>query len=390
MNLIVSQSTSDFIYIDQQTQLVEYCNQAKQAKVLALDTEFVRTRTLNAQLGLIQVFDGNDVALIDPSCELDLEPFWQLLTDQNIVKVLHSCHEDLEVFRLYAQRLPTPLFDTQIAGQFLNKGKVSGFGALVEQELGIVLDKGEARTNWLKRPLTAKQLTYAANDVKYLLPLYHKLNEQLTERGLAQYNLAEAALKVTQKQQAKNTEQLFLDFGTAWQLSPRQLAVLQSLAKWRLELAQKKDLALGFVAKDATLITLAQKQPKSLSQINQLQDINPHELRVHGKAFLKCIQQGQEVAEEKLPVKVPRLTDFVKYKQAYKAIKQGLTVCAEKAGVPIELLATKKIINQWIHWQWQTPYCQQPDLSQPWRFQLVADYLAEWQQQYQLNSNSES
>ena len=223
----VNKLNSEYLYIEKQEQLNTYCQLAKQADVLALDTEFVRTRTLRSHLGLIQVFDGREVALIDPLCGLDLEPFWQLLSDPSIVKVLHSCHEDLEVFKYYANRLPMPLFDSQIAGQFLFQGKVLGFGAMVSQELGIDLDKGEARTNWLKRPLSDSQMHYAMNDVKYLLPLYHKLNEQLQDAGLQQYNLDEAKLKVTQKSVDKNTDRLYLDFGNAWQLSSRELAILQ-------------------------------------------------------------------------------------------------------------------------------------------------------------------
>lgn len=378
----VSSNSGTFLYIEQQSQLDEYCRQALKAPVLALDTEFIRTRTLYSKLGLIQVYFGDEVALIDPLCDLDLEPFWQLLTEPSIVKVLHSCHEDLEVFKRYANRLPTPLFDTQIAGQFLFQGKVLGFGAMVAQELGIELDKGEARTNWLKRPLTDKQLTYAMNDVKYLLPVYHKLNDQLAERGLQQYNLAEAAYKVKQKQADKTFDNLFLDFGTAWQLKPRELAILQELAKWRLQLARKKDLALGFVAKDATLVSVAQRRPSDLNSLRNIPGIIPQEVKRYGGAMLNCIQAGKAIDIEQCPVKVPRVTDFQDYKQAYKVLRQKITEVAKNQEIPMEMMATKKQLNQWIKWCLDMPYAEQPDFNQSWRQPLLAEVLAEWQQTY--------
>ena len=378
----MTSNSADYLYIREQSQLDDYCKQAAQAEVLALDTEFVRTRTLFSKLGLIQVFDGKQVALIDPLCELDLEPFWQLLTAPNIVKVLHSCHEDLEVFKKYAQRLPEPLFDTQIAGQFLFQGKVLGFGAMVAQELGIELDKGEARTNWLKRPLTDNQLTYAVNDVKYLLPVYHSLNDKLAERGIQQYNLAEAAFKVAQKRKDKSIDQLFLDFGTAWQLKPRELAILQELAKWRWDLACKKDLALGFVAKDPTLVAIAQRRPSELASMQNIPGVNPQEIKRYGKAMLQCVLNAKQMKIEDCPVKVPRVTDFRDYKQSYKALRQAATLVAKEHNLPIEMLATKKQLNQWIKWSLQMAYADQPDFICSWRKELMQEALEQWQQKY--------
>lgn len=379
----------EYLYIEDQDSLNEFCQQAASAPVLALDTEFVRTRTLYADLGLIQAFDGTSLVLIDPLAELDLEPFWQLLTNPDVVKVLHSCHEDLEVFKIYANRLPRPLFDTQIAGQFLFQGKVMGFGAAVLQEVGVELDKGEARTNWLKRPLTPQQLEYAANDVKYLLPLYHSLNNKLVARGIERFNLAEADYKVSLKEQDKDLNRLYLDFGNAWQLKPRELAILQSLSAWRLEVATKRNLALGFVVKDASLFAIAQKRPSDLQSLRTIPGINPHEIRLHGKAIMACVEQAKAIPIEECPVKVPRLTDYPTYKQAYKQLKQLITKAGEKHDLPIEMLATKKQLNQWIKWQWQVPFAEKPDFIASWRQEILADTLKVWDKSFaQLETNN--
>lgn len=374
----VTNQLPDYLLVEDQNTLNEFCQQAQCSSVLALDTEFVRTRTLYSELGLLQAFDGKTLVLIDPLADLDLEPFWQLLTAPNIVKVLHSCHEDLEVFKYYANRLPKPLFDTQIAGQFLFHGKVLGFGAAVLQELGVELDKGEARTNWIKRPLSEKQLSYAANDVKYLLPLYHSLNEKLQAQCLTEYNLAEAKFKVEAKQKEKDLDLLYLDFGNAWQLKPRELEILQSLCSWRLAVAQKKNLALGFVAKDATLFAVAQRRPNDLNSLKNIPGVNPHEIRIHGKAMLACVESAKQTPIEQCPEKVPRLTDYSTYKQGFKQLKQLISKVAEQSGIPIEMLATKKQLNQWIKWHWQLPNATEPDFKTSWRQPLLQKSLDLW------------
>jgi ribonuclease D len=379
----VTDRNSEYLYITEQHQLDAYCQQASQAKVLALDTEFVRTRTLYSELGLIQVNDGVSIALVDPLCELDLEPFWSLLTDQTIVKVLHSCHEDLEVFKLYANRLPIPLLDTQIAGQFLFQGRVLGFGAMVEQELGIELDKGEARTNWLKRPLSENQIHYAVNDVKYLMPLYHALVEQLEQKGWLEYCLAESNHKVCLKAEDKNENLLYLDFGNAWQLRPRSLAILQELSVWRLEQAKKRNLALGFVAKDSTLFAVAQRRPGDLNSLRNIPGINPNEIKYHGRAMLNCVERGKQLPQEQCPEKVPRLTDYKSYKQAYKSLKQWVSEAIEASGLPIEVIATKKQMNQWIKWVWQVSHAECPDFEHSWRKELIAPAMEKWREKYQ-------
>src|SRR5690606_2289663 len=154
--------------------LAAYCQQAAQAKVLALDTEFIRQSTLAPKLGLIQMFDGNALALVDPLEITDWAPFMQLMSDNRIVKLLHSCSEDIEALATIGVIDINPLFDTQLAAELIGWGSSMGYARLVEQLTGEVLDKSESRTDWLARPLTATQLQYAANDVHFLYPLYDK------------------------------------------------------------------------------------------------------------------------------------------------------------------------------------------------------------------------
>ena len=187
------------IFVKDNQSLVELCEQLQQSEILAVDTEFVRTRTLYPKLGLLQVSNGKVIALIDPITIDDLSPFWQLLTNGNILKVLHACSEDLEVFLHSGQCKPANLIDSQIMMAFLGHGISLGYAGMVKYYLEIELDKSESRTDWTKRPLTEKQLTYAGADVEYLYQLFPTLLKDVTDSGWLEAVQQESQLMIERK-----------------------------------------------------------------------------------------------------------------------------------------------------------------------------------------------
>jgi hypothetical protein len=176
-------ATAQPVYVDAPDALADACARWRGAGVLGIDTEFVRERTFYPGLGLIQVTDGDAVALVDPVALGDLCPLERVFADEGIVKVLHSCSEDMEVFFHRFGALPRPVFDTQVAAAFLGLGYSPGYSALVEALFGVEVPKHLTRTNWLRRPLSADQKRYAALDVAHLLPCYDVLSEGLRRCG---------------------------------------------------------------------------------------------------------------------------------------------------------------------------------------------------------------
>ncbi|STS13321.1 ribonuclease D [Klebsiella pneumoniae] len=159
------------------------CEAASTASAVALDTEFVRTRTYYPQLGLLQLFDGQQVSLIDPLTINDWAPMRDLLLNQDVTKYLHAGSEDLEVFLNAFNLMPQPLIDTQILAAFCGRPMSWGFASMVEEYSGVALDKSESRTDWLARPLTERQCEYAAADVWYLLPIASQLMAETDRAG---------------------------------------------------------------------------------------------------------------------------------------------------------------------------------------------------------------
>lgn len=336
--------------IEDEISLQKLCQQYNKAEVLAIDTEFVRTRTLYPKLGLLQIFDGKQLALIDPIAIDDLSPFWQLLTNENIVKVLHACSEDLEVFLTSANCKPVNLIDSQIMMSFLGHGLSMGYAAMVTHFTGIELDKSESRTDWTKRPLTQKQLDYASADVEYLFQLYPKLLTEIEQLGRLEYAKQETQLLIERKFTPIDENNLYRQMKMAYRLNAKQLNTLQHLARWRYQQAKKRDLPIGFVAKDHTLMAIAQHNPQSLDVMNKIQGAELLDIRHKGKAMLSIVKLALQTSENDYPQKINRLDEYPGYKQIFKTVKAFIVAIAEKNSLAIENLASKKQINQFLTW----------------------------------------
>lgn len=352
-------------WVNNDHMLAEICLQARQQNIIALDTEFIRTRTYYAKLGLIQLYDGIQVSLIDPLSIKDFTPFIELLADQKVIKVLHACSEDLDVFHHYFKQLPSPIFDTQIMAGFAGIGVSLGFAKLVHRYLGIELDKGASRTDWLARPLSDTQLQYAAADVWYLLDIYAALSQTLQQTPWLSAVQEECQNLCQKIQKPSNPEKAYKEIGHAWQLSTQQLAVLQVLAKWREEEAQKRDVALNFLVKEQSLWQLAKLQPKHTSVL--LDFMHPNEVRSHGKKLLWLIEQGRGVSANDYPPPIERLVDIPGYKSTLKALQEKLSHI-QPDNLPLELLASKRQLNQLFQWHYKgASESYVPELLQGWR-----------------------
>lgn len=369
--------------IETQNQLNTFVEQIKNKPILAIDTEFMRRRTLYPEVALIQVFDGEHLALIDPLAELSLFDFWEILKDPAVLKVLHSPSEDIEVFQKYAGFVPAPLFDTQFALQLLGEGNCMGFALMVKELLGIEIDKSESRTNWLQRPLTKKQLDYAAADTFHLLPCYELIIERINKAELFDIVINESELIANKRAFQTPDELLYKDIKNAWQLKPHELAVLKELAVWRRNKAIRKNLALNFVLKEHNMTEIAKRGPSSLNSLRQIPGVESMEVNRSGVEILKCIETAKATPEELHPPVLKRLIDFPSYKKVAKDIKQKVTKVAKEHNIPEDVMASKKQINQLISWNWKLTDVQKqkhikPDLLSSWRYSYVKETLKEW------------
>lgn len=366
--------------------LQEFCAQASQVDAIAVDTEFVRTRTLYPRLGLIQIYDGVSLVLIDPIAIADMTPLVDLLANENVVKVLHSCSEDLETFWHSLKVIPTPIFDSQFAACLLNMGATLGYANLVEVMLEEKLDKGESRTDWMARPLSEQQCQYAANDVFYLLNLYPTLRDGVIKLNRLDWIYQEMAQLAVKKTTQLPLELAYLGMKNNWKLSSISLYTLVKLAAWRLQQARQRDIALNFVVRESNLVEVARKLPSSRNELFSIDGMTPQEIRINGDALISIVEQCKNVSPEQYPPRVERLIEHSSFKKVSTAIRALCQEVADSLNIPVEILGSKKQVSHLLKWLWfdldeNKITGIRPDLISGWRSPLLKEGIEQIVQQ---------
>lgn len=262
--------------ITTQADLEQFCKDISTTSVIAVDTEFMRERTYFAKLCLIQVASKNGEALIDPiaGSEMDLAPLMAVFTNPDIVKVMHSPEQDIEIFHHLAGIIPTPLFDSQTAAMALGMGDSIAYHSLVNQLLGISLDKSQQYTDWLKRPMSEAQITYALADVTHLLAMTPMLCDQLEKLGRMEW-MDEAIHALTDPKRYTPVPENCYRRVRHQLKKPEQVAVLQALAAWREEKAITRNLPRGHVLKDEVLAEISKHMPTQPEALKSLRLLKP-------------------------------------------------------------------------------------------------------------------
>lgn len=354
--------------------LAVYCQQVANSKLLAVDTEFIRQSTLFPKLALIQLFDGNQLALVDPLSITDWQPLQQLFAKPELIKLLHSCSEDIEALATIGIMQIAPLFDTQLAAELLGWGSSIGYARLVEQLTGEILDKSESRTDWLARPLSQTQLQYAANDVHFLFPLYQYFIEQMSPLQ-QQLLLAEGQQLMQRREQQVPLEFKYLEIKNSWQLSPRELAVLRELAAWRQQYALQRDLALGLIIKDIQLIELAKRRPATAESLLNIPGMPPRELRRHAKALIGLINTAKELPQTGCPQRFYHPAQFAGYKEMVTQLTAAVKQASVEHNIPAEFMSVKRQLNEYVNWCWRVTEQERGQLPMP-------EYLKGWRAEY--------
>jgi len=292
---------SNYQYIETIPQLEAACETLRQSPVLALDTEFMREKTYYARLCLIQIANEQQVYIIDPLRLEHLQPLLELLYDPAILKLLHAGRQDLELFYDLTGKIPAPVFDTQIAATLLGFPDQAGYGALVEKILGVQLDKSHARTDWLQRPLSEKQLAYAADDVVYLMQLYPEILQRLQKLGRENWLEDDFAALSEPGLYMNNPADSWQRVSGHGRLKPRQLAALQRLAVWREQRAQQMNKPRKWILSDDVLLSLAQRLPDKTQKLASIRGMPESIVRDCGEKLIEHIQQARALPESELP-----------------------------------------------------------------------------------------
>ena len=260
-------SEPTFRIVNTDVEFARVIERLKDQPSYALDTEFHRERTYFPKLALVQIAWPGDLVLIDPLA-VDLRPFAEVL-ESDSVAVLHAADQDLEILELECGTVPRVLFDTQIAAGFLGLSTPS-LTTIYERFVDFRVGKGDRLTDWLQRPLTDGQLTYAANDVARLLEVRDRIVEQLEERGRLSWALDECEIQRVRLRGQRNPDEAWRRIKETRQLRGSARSVARSLAAWRERRAATLDIPVRYVLSDIALSGIAQRPPKDRRDLEKI------------------------------------------------------------------------------------------------------------------------
>ncbi|MFG6668066.1 ribonuclease D [Halomonas sp. HNIBRBA4712] len=364
-------TSPSYRWIETAEQLDAACRDVEGASVIALDTEFFRENTFFPVPALIQFAAGDLAYLIDPLAVPCTEAFRTLLQNQAL-KLLHACSEDLEVFQLWAGVLPAPLIDTQIAQAFLGEVPAMGYQKLVEHWVGETLPKEETRSNWLTRPLTPSQCDYAALDVIYLLRVWALQAGRLETLGRREWLAEECAAQLAQTERGSESDALwYTRQRQLWRLDARKLEAYRRMTIWREGETRRRDLPRNWLAADKLLFAVAEAMPKNRFELAAVDGIKPALVKREGDTLLALVKEARACPEEALPSTWPDPME-AGFKRRFKALKKAVTARAEALEMAPEMLMRRRDIEALVM---QAQAGETPTLPGGWRGECLAEAL---------------
>jgi ribonuclease D len=321
-------------------ELAQVCARMARHPFVTVDTEFLRETTYYPLLCVAQIASPDEAFVIDALApSIDLAPFFDLLTDEKVVKVFHAARQDIEIVWNMAKKIPHPIFDSQVAAMVLGYGDSISYDQLVQRITGDLLDKSHRFTDWTRRPLTAAQLTYAVSDVTHLRDIYVKLSADLEKRG--RLNWVEAEMGVL-----TSPETYRMEPERAWERlksrvrKPKELAVLIEIAAWREREAQTRDVPRSRVLKDDVVGDIAVQAPTTIEKLGQLRSLpKGFERSRWGEAIIEAVKRGIERDPKSLP-RLDRFRPAPNGAATVELLKVLLRMTAESNGVAAKVIAT--------------------------------------------------
>ena len=356
------------MYLSTHAELAQFCELASAAKVIAVDTEFLRERTYFPKLCLVQVAAGDHIAAIDPILIEDLSPLAALLEDPSVTKVFHACGQDLEVLLDGMGVVCAPVFDTQLAAAFLGLRQQVSYASLVESYCGVRLAKAESLTDWSRRPLDPEQLTYAEDDVRYLPGIYERMMAELVEKDRLSWVAPEMDALCDLSHIRRDPRESYLRLRRAGSLTRRQLAVAREVCAWREETAARRDLPRKWVASDEVIVEVCKRTPTTLDRLRRIRGTDQIGER-EARGLLEAVARGAACPADECPKIARHARPSADVESVVDLMYAVLRLVSEQSGVATQLIATRDELLDFAQSREGSP------LATGWRHELAGATL---------------
>jgi len=361
------------IYISTHADLKQVAVSCVDVSVVSLDTEFARFNTYYPMVGLVQLATDQHCFLIDPVAISNFEPLTEILTRPDLLKVVHAGSEDMEVFQYSLGVTPTPVFDTQIAAAVLGVGFSMSYQKLVAHYLNIDVPKEETRSDWLRRPLSASQLQYAALDVVYLYQVYFDQLSLLQALDRENWVLEESAKLNELLPTAVDPADSYLKGKGLHVLNRRQLGCLQLLYAWRERLARSKNIPRNRIIDPKQLLCIVRLGLDSIQKLRAQSDLSSSQLRRYGAQILEVVQQSKNRMESDLPRSLQADSEPID-KKKLMLLKKTVDNRASELGISPELLSRRRDLESLLRTA-RRGAAELPEFMKGWREEVIGRTL---------------
>lgn len=364
--------------INSPSELADLCLHLKQVDRIGFDTEFVSEDTFRPELCLIQIATVDLLAVIDPYSVGDLTLFWETLAGGSQVTIAHAAREELNFCLLSVGKPPANMFDTQIAAALCSYEYPAAYASTVTRFLGNRPAKGEQRTDWRRRPLTADQIDYALEDVRYLLPLYEAIIGEIERLGRKSW-LDEEMAAFLDEVDAARTRNRWRKVSGIGSLAPRQLAIVRELWHWRQTEAERRNLPPRRVLRDDLIVELAKRKSSKADHIKAIRGMDQGFLRRKLHDLSDHIQRALETPLEELGI-FPARREIMpsQLNLLGQFLSPAISSICRNANVATSLAATASDVRELIAYQLgfgDSVEKELPTLAKGWRAELIGNLI---------------
>ena len=333
---------------------------------IGVDTEFMRERTYFAQLCLLQVSTTDDIYCVDPLGDEDLADVWGAIAQREWV--VHSARQDIEVIYQTTERMPSNIFDTQVAAALLGFQPQIGYSGLVKELFDVELPKSHTRADWSKRPLPDEYLEYAAEDVEYLLPAHDELAGRLEAKGRLDWAVADSKLLLDKRLYDVDPNSAVDRLKGARNMRGKRRSVAAALATWREAEALRRNRPRQWILRDNVVINIAYAMPASVSELARVEDMPGKLVTRAGKDIVGVVEKASKNGSNYRP---PRPPDEAQ-KELLKKMQAVVQECAADLDLAAEIIASRKELSGII-----IGGKRQSRVFDGWRSELIGDRLME-------------
>ncbi len=362
------------VWLTTTAQLIDWLDSARDAGAIAYDTEFIGESSYHPRLCLVQLATSSDLALVDPLTVEDLTPLWRMIADPQVLTLVHAGAQDVEPVTRHLGLPAANVFDVQIAAGFAGQPYPVSLLHLVQAYAGVNLGKGLTFTNWEHRPLSATHQRYAADDVRYLPLIHHRLSEALEQSGSTAWALAAcneaydaANFRLTPREQA-------LRIAGNLKLSRKELAVLLALSEWRDAAARDADLPPRSLLKDELLLGMARRPPRSSAEFGRFRHLPRPVVQRHGQMLLDLMADALAQPPADLPVQ-DSFDEKAQQRNHADALWAAVGAYCHGRGIDPALLTTRGEIIRLRYDFCQGQSLEAHPVMRGWRGEVLGEFL---------------